>query len=154
MSVFSPILATFTLWQDHPTSRPHYDKIIHQVGLIIRTSWLSQYQESASLYGCHLKGRPHYERISYPHFIRLNHPYSRIIPQVCHSVNRIVFVFGDIVQFPLHDVTKTTLSPSGTGLFSRLSPSFFLLLVLLFNISCSLSCFKNSYAFARGQNIK
>jgi len=38
--------------------------------------------------------------------------FARIIPQVCHSVNRIVFVFGDIVHFPLHDVTKTTLSPS------------------------------------------
>lgn len=37
--------------------------------------------------------------------------FSRIIPQVCHSVNRIVFIFGPLVQNPVHEVTFTQLSP-------------------------------------------
>jgi len=38
--------------------------------------------------------------------------FARIIPQVCHSINRIVFIFGDLVQNPVHDITKTTLTPA------------------------------------------
>eukprot|EP00088_Acartia_fossae_P041500 TRINITY_DN4341_c0_g1_i7.p1 TRINITY_DN4341_c0_g1~~TRINITY_DN4341_c0_g1_i7.p1 ORF type:complete len:667 (-),score=137.16 TRINITY_DN4341_c0_g1_i7:322-2322(-) len=37
--------------------------------------------------------------------------FARIIPQVCHSVNRIVFIFGPLVQFPVHEITNTQLCP-------------------------------------------
>lgn len=37
--------------------------------------------------------------------------FARIIPQVCHSVNRIVFIFGPLVQHPVHEVTNTQLCP-------------------------------------------
>ena len=37
--------------------------------------------------------------------------FSRIITQVCHGINRVVFIFGAIVQNPVHDITKTTLTP-------------------------------------------
>ncbi len=32
---------------------------------------------------------------------------------MCHSVNRIVFIFGPLVQHPVHEVTNTQLSPMG-----------------------------------------
>jgi GMP synthase (glutamine-hydrolysing) len=37
--------------------------------------------------------------------------FSRIITQVCHGINRVVFIFGPIVQNPVHDITRTTLTP-------------------------------------------
>lgn len=37
--------------------------------------------------------------------------FARIIPQVCHTINRVVFIFGPLVTNPVHDITKTTLSP-------------------------------------------
>jgi len=38
--------------------------------------------------------------------------FARIIPQVCHSINRIVFIFGEKVVNPVREVTRTTLTPS------------------------------------------
>jgi len=38
--------------------------------------------------------------------------FSRIITQVCHGINRVVFIFGAIVQNPVHDITVTRLTPT------------------------------------------
>lgn len=35
---------------------------------------------------------------------------SKLIPKVCHNVNRVCYVFGDIVKEPLPDVTPTYLT--------------------------------------------
>ncbi|PAA58067.1 hypothetical protein BOX15_Mlig002927g2 [Macrostomum lignano] len=36
---------------------------------------------------------------------------ARLLPRVCHSVNRVVYAFGPAIQYPVTDVTQTLLSP-------------------------------------------
>lgn len=36
--------------------------------------------------------------------------FAKIIPRICHKVNRVVFIFGDAVKDPIQDVTPTVLS--------------------------------------------
>ncbi|VDK23719.1 unnamed protein product [Anisakis simplex] len=35
---------------------------------------------------------------------------ARIIPRLLHNINRVVYVFGDAVEFPISDVTRTYLN--------------------------------------------
>ena len=36
---------------------------------------------------------------------------AKLIPKVCHNVNRVCYVFGEAVKMPVHDVTPTFLTP-------------------------------------------
>lgn len=36
--------------------------------------------------------------------------FAKIIPRICHNVNRVVFIFGDVIKDPLQDITPTVLS--------------------------------------------
>ncbi|CAN7984753.1 unnamed protein product [Ixodes hexagonus] len=36
---------------------------------------------------------------------------AKLIPKICHNINRVVYVFGGPVQFPVQDVTPTYLTP-------------------------------------------
>ena len=38
--------------------------------------------------------------------------FARLIPRVCHSINRICYVFGGIVEHQITDVTPTFLTPN------------------------------------------
>ncbi|XP_042898106.1 GMP synthase [glutamine-hydrolyzing] isoform X4 [Parasteatoda tepidariorum] len=37
---------------------------------------------------------------------------AKIIPRVCHSVNRVCFIFGPAVTYPVQDITPTFLTPT------------------------------------------
>jgi len=54
------------------------------------------------LVGISCESEPNWEHLKF---------FSRIIPQVCHSVNRVVFIFGPLVENPVHDITHTLLCP-------------------------------------------
>ncbi|GFY49701.1 GMP synthase [Trichonephila inaurata madagascariensis] len=36
---------------------------------------------------------------------------AKIIPRVCHNVNRVCYIFGPAVTYPVHDITPTYLTP-------------------------------------------
>ncbi|KAF8796122.1 GMP synthase [glutamine-hydrolyzing]-like isoform X3 [Argiope bruennichi] len=36
---------------------------------------------------------------------------AKIIPRVCHNVNRVCYIFGSAVTYPVHDITPTFLTP-------------------------------------------
>lgn len=36
---------------------------------------------------------------------------AKIIPRICHNVNRVCYIFGGIVKHPVQDVTPTYLTP-------------------------------------------
>ena len=36
---------------------------------------------------------------------------AKMIPRVCHSINRVCWVFGKAVQYPVNEITPTTLTP-------------------------------------------
>lgn len=36
---------------------------------------------------------------------------AKIIPRICHNVNRVCYIFGGVVTFPVQDVTPTYLTP-------------------------------------------
>ncbi|XP_054164917.1 GMP synthase [glutamine-hydrolyzing]-like [Oppia nitens] len=36
---------------------------------------------------------------------------AKLIPRICHNVNRVCYVFGDSIKFPVQDVTQTFLTP-------------------------------------------
>ena len=37
--------------------------------------------------------------------------FARLIPRVCHNLNRVCYVFGGLVEHPIQDVTPTFLTP-------------------------------------------
>ncbi len=37
--------------------------------------------------------------------------FARLIPRVCHNINRVCYVFGGLVEHPIQDVTPTFLTP-------------------------------------------
>lgn len=37
---------------------------------------------------------------------------AKIIPRICHNVNRVCYVFGKAIQYPVIDVTETCLTPN------------------------------------------
>lgn len=37
--------------------------------------------------------------------------FARLIPRVCHNVNRVCYVFGGRVEHPVQDVTPSFLTP-------------------------------------------
>uniref|UniRef100_UPI001939C642 GMP synthase [glutamine-hydrolyzing]-like n=1 Tax=Styela clava TaxID=7725 RepID=UPI001939C642 len=36
--------------------------------------------------------------------------FAKIIPRICHNINRVVFIFGEAIKDPLQDITPTVLS--------------------------------------------
>ena len=38
--------------------------------------------------------------------------FAKLIPRVCHNINRVTYVFGGIVEHPVTDVTPTLLTPN------------------------------------------
>ena len=36
---------------------------------------------------------------------------AKLIPRICHNINRVCYIFGDSVKFPLQDITQTFLTP-------------------------------------------
>jgi len=36
---------------------------------------------------------------------------AKIIPKVCHNINRVVFAFGGVIEYPVSDITPTCLTP-------------------------------------------
>ena len=41
--------------------------------------------------------------------------FASLIPRVCHNINRICYVFGGPVEYPVNDVTQTNLTPNVIG---------------------------------------
>lgn len=41
--------------------------------------------------------------------------FATLIPRVCHNINRICYVFGGPVEYPVNDVTQTNLTPNVIG---------------------------------------
>merc|ERR1712001_480493 len=37
--------------------------------------------------------------------------FARLIPRVCHNINRVTYIFGGVVEHPVTDVTPTMLTP-------------------------------------------
>jgi len=37
---------------------------------------------------------------------------AKLIPKICHNVNRVCYVFGKAIKFPVHDITPTYLTPT------------------------------------------
>jgi len=37
--------------------------------------------------------------------------FAKIIPKVCHNINRVVFAFGGVIEYPVSDITPTCLTP-------------------------------------------
>ena len=37
--------------------------------------------------------------------------FARLIPRVCHNINRVTYIFGGVVEHPVSDVTPTMLTP-------------------------------------------
>ena len=37
--------------------------------------------------------------------------FFRLIPRVCHNINRVTYIFGGVVEHPVTDVTPTMLTP-------------------------------------------
>ena len=35
---------------------------------------------------------------------------GKILPKVCQNVNRVVYAFGGLIQFPVQDITPTYLT--------------------------------------------
>jgi len=38
--------------------------------------------------------------------------FAKLIPRVCHNINRVTYVFGGVVEHPVTDVTPTMLTPN------------------------------------------
>ncbi len=38
--------------------------------------------------------------------------FAKLIPRVCHNINRVTYVFGGAVEHPVSDVTPTMLTPN------------------------------------------
>ena len=38
--------------------------------------------------------------------------FAKLIPRVCHNINRVTYVFGGVVEHPVSDVTPTMLTPN------------------------------------------
>ncbi len=36
---------------------------------------------------------------------------AKLIPRICHNVNRVCYIFGESVKHPVKDITTTTLTP-------------------------------------------
>lgn len=36
---------------------------------------------------------------------------AKLIPKICHNVNRVCYVFGPAIKYPVQDVTPTHLTP-------------------------------------------
>lgn len=47
------------------------------------------------------------ESMKFDHLIVL----AKIIPRICHNINRVCYIFGDPVKHPVQDVTQTYLTP-------------------------------------------
>lgn len=37
--------------------------------------------------------------------------FAKLVPKICHNVNRVCYVFGNPITFPVQDVTETHLTP-------------------------------------------
>lgn len=37
---------------------------------------------------------------------------AKLIPKICHNINRVCYVFGKAIQFPVQDITPTYLTPT------------------------------------------
>jgi GMP synthase (glutamine-hydrolysing) len=37
---------------------------------------------------------------------------AKLIPRICHNINRVCYIFGDSVKFPVLDITQTFLTPN------------------------------------------
>lgn len=35
---------------------------------------------------------------------------ARIIPKILHNINRVCYIFGGSVQFPINDITETKIT--------------------------------------------
>ncbi|XP_072040456.1 GMP synthase [glutamine-hydrolyzing]-like [Amphiura filiformis] len=51
-------------------------------------------------------GEPHWENLL---------TLAKIIPKICHNINRVVYVFGDPISHNINDVTPTFLTPGVLG---------------------------------------
>ena len=38
--------------------------------------------------------------------------FAKLIPRVCHNINRVTYIFGSAVEHPVTDVTPTMLTPN------------------------------------------
>ena len=39
------------------------------------------------------------------------HYFAKLIPKVCHNINRVTFIFGGPVIYPVNDITPTLITP-------------------------------------------
>lgn len=58
---------------------------------------------------------------------------AKLIPRICHNINRVVYIFGDPVKFPLEDITPTYLTE---GVLSTLRQADFVATKVLQDSKC------------------
>lgn len=58
---------------------------------------------------------------------------AKIIPRICHNVNRIVYIFGGSIKFPVEDITSTFLT---AGVLSTLRQADYLASKVLHESDC------------------
>lgn len=59
---------------------------------------------------------------------------AKLIPRICHNINRVVYIFGDAVKFPVEDITPTYLTE---GVLSTLRQADYLATKVLIDSKCT-----------------
>ncbi|KAK3599124.1 hypothetical protein CHS0354_016386 [Potamilus streckersoni] len=59
---------------------------------------------------------------------------AKLIPRICHNINRVVYIFGGAVKYPIEDVTPTFLT---NGVLSTLRQADYLATSVLHESSCT-----------------
>ncbi|XP_045161563.1 GMP synthase [glutamine-hydrolyzing]-like [Mercenaria mercenaria] len=59
---------------------------------------------------------------------------AKIIPRICHNINRVVYIFGDPVKFPVEDITPTYLTE---GVLSTLRQVDYVATKVLHDTKCT-----------------
>ncbi|XP_052285932.1 GMP synthase [glutamine-hydrolyzing]-like isoform X2 [Dreissena polymorpha] len=58
---------------------------------------------------------------------------AKLIPRICHNINRVVYIFGEPVKFPIEDITPTYLTE---GVLSTLRQADYLATEVLLKADC------------------
>jgi GMP synthase (glutamine-hydrolysing) len=48
--------------------------------------------------------------------------FAKLIPKVCHNINRVTFIFGGPVVYPVNDITPTLLTPTVISTLRQVNP--------------------------------
>ncbi|XP_060565730.1 GMP synthase [glutamine-hydrolyzing]-like [Ruditapes philippinarum] len=59
---------------------------------------------------------------------------AKLIPRICHNINRVVYIFGDPIKFPVEDITPTYLTE---GVLSTLRQTDYVATKVLHDSKCT-----------------